>query len=67
MPGTAALEVKYQGSLPAALLERADLTPAVIELFVRNGVSVMPPFRKTEIGDDDLTALASYIVAESND
>jgi mono/diheme cytochrome c family protein len=28
---------------------------------VRKGVSVMPPFRKTEISDADLAALAAYL------
>jgi mono/diheme cytochrome c family protein len=28
---------------------------------VRTGVSVMPPFRKTEISDADLEALAAYL------
>jgi len=63
MPGTQALEAKYGGSIPAVLTERTDLTPEVIGVFVRNGVTVMPFFRKTEIGDDDLAALAAYIVA----
>ena len=29
------------------------------------GVSIMPPFRKTEISDDDLTALAAYLAPRS--
>jgi mono/diheme cytochrome c family protein len=65
MPGTQALQVKYDGALPAALLERSDLTPELISFYVRNGISVMPHFRKTEIGDDDLTALAAYIADEA--
>ncbi len=67
MPGTSALRVKYNGSLPAVLLERNDLTPALISFYVRNGVSVMPPFRKTEITDDDLAALAAYIVESATE
>jgi mono/diheme cytochrome c family protein len=63
MPGTAALQAKYNGNPPALLLERADLTVDLVEFFVRNGVSVMPHFRKTEITDADLDALAAYIVA----
>jgi len=63
MPGTQALEAKYGGAVPAVLTERTDLTPEVIGVFVRNGVTVMPFFRKTEISDDDLAALAAYIVA----
>ena len=61
MPGTVALEAKYQGALPALLTERRDLTPAFIRHFVRNGVSVMAPFRKTEISDADLEALVLYL------
>jgi mono/diheme cytochrome c family protein len=60
-PGTQALEVLYQGAKPAALEERTDLVPSLTEAFVRTGVSVMPPFRKTEIADADLAALAAYL------
>jgi mono/diheme cytochrome c family protein len=62
MPGTQALEAKYNGNPAAVLIERADVQPELIKAFVRSGVSVMPPFRKTEIGDADLDALAAYIV-----
>jgi len=58
-PGTQALEVLYKGAKPAALEERSDLLPSITETFVRTGVSVMPPFRKTEISDADLAALAA--------
>jgi mono/diheme cytochrome c family protein len=60
-PGTQALEALYKGSKPAALEERTDLVPALTETFVRKGVSVMAPFRKTEISDEDLAALAAYL------
>jgi mono/diheme cytochrome c family protein len=60
-PGTQALEVLYKGAKPAALEERTDLVPKLTETFVRRGVSVMPPFRKTEITDPDLAALAAYL------
>lgn len=60
-PGTQALEALYHGAKPAPLEQRTDLVPAVTRTFVRNGVSVMPPFRKTEISDEDLTALAAYL------
>lgn len=63
MPGTQALQAKYGGKLPALLLQRSDLTPTLVAYIVRNGISVMPPFRKTEIGDADLEALTAYIVA----
>jgi len=60
-PGTASLAVKYGDSLPAALEERDDLTPEVVALFVRQGVMVMPPYRKTEITDEELAALGAYL------
>ena len=60
-PGTQALEALYKGAKPAALEQRTDLVPSLTETFVRTGVSVMPPFRKTEISDADLAALASYL------
>ena len=60
-PGTQALEALYKGAKPAPLEQRTDLAPAVTSTFVRAGVSVMPPFRKTEISDADLAALSAYL------
>jgi len=60
-PGTMALRAKYKGSEPALLADRTDLTPALIKAFVRNGDSIMPIFRKTEISDADLDAIAAYL------
>lgn len=60
-PGTQALAVLYKGVKPAPLEERTDLVPEVVRAFVRNGVSIMPPFRKTEISDADLDALGAYL------
>jgi mono/diheme cytochrome c family protein len=60
-PGTQALDFLYKGAKPGALEERTDLTPEITSTFVRTGVSVMPPFRKTEISDADLAALAAYL------
>ena len=62
-PGTAALAVKYkaQPAIPAVLAERTNFTPQSIKFFVRQGVSVMPPFRKTEISDADLDALSAFM------
>lgn len=60
-PGTVALEAKYDGAVPALLEERTDLTPEVVAYFVRNGVSIMPFFRKTEISDEELAALGAYL------
>ena len=60
-PGTRSLEFKYRGELPAALEDREDLTPELVELYVRNGVATMPFFRPTEISDADLEALSAYL------
>jgi len=61
LPGRVALQTKYKGAKPALLSERTDLLPAVTKTFVRHGVSIMPFFRKTEISDADLDALAAYL------
>jgi (+)-pinoresinol hydroxylase len=60
-PGTIALKEKYKGAKPALLADRTDLTPPLIKTYVRNGISVMPFFRKTEISDADLDAIAAYL------
>lgn len=60
-PGTQALQALYGGAKPAALEERDDLVPDLTRAFVRSGVSIMPPFRKTEISDVELEALARYL------
>jgi mono/diheme cytochrome c family protein len=60
-PGTRALQAKYQGKLPALLEARTDLTADYVKDIVRHGVSVMPPFRKTEVSDADLDAIAAYL------
>ena len=60
-PGTASLQAKYQGAVPAALEDRRDLTPDLVKFFVRNGVAMMAPLRKTEVSDADLDALAAYL------
>jgi mono/diheme cytochrome c family protein len=61
MPGTIALQTKYDGEPPAALADRTDLTPGAIRFFVRNGVSIMPFFRQTEISDESLELLVAYL------
>jgi mono/diheme cytochrome c family protein len=60
-PGTTSLQFKYQGTVPAALEDRTDLTAELVELFVRQGVATMPFFRKTEIDDAELAALVAYL------
>lgn len=65
-PGTIALGALYKGSKPAVLEERTDLTAAIVKQFVRRGVSVMPFFRKTEISDAELDALAAYLARQKS-
>jgi (+)-pinoresinol hydroxylase len=61
-PGTQGLQIKYRGTdTPAELTARTDLTPPVVKTFVREGVLAMAPFRKTEVTDADLDALAAYL------
>jgi (+)-pinoresinol hydroxylase len=60
-PGTRALRAKYQGKEPALLEERRDLSADYVRFTIRHGVSVMPPFRKTELSDDDVNAIAAYL------
>ena len=63
LAGTFALQHKYEGTVPAALENRTDLQPALVAYFVRNGVAWMPPFRPTEISDQQLAALSAYLTA----
>ena len=58
-PGTESL--RQRGQKPAVLEERTDLTAPLIKIFVRHGVLFMPTFRKTEISDADLDAIAAYL------
>lgn len=61
MPGTQALQTRYRGEIPAELERRTDLMPALIESVVRKGLNSMPPFRPTEVSNDDLAALVAYL------
>ena len=60
-PGTRALAAKYKGTVPALLEERSDLEARYIKQVVRQGLYVMPFFRKTELSDADLDAIAAYL------
>lgn len=64
-PGTAALQAKYQGNPPATLTERRDLAPEFVKLIVRQGISMMPFFRPTEISNPDLEALAAFLAGDA--
>jgi mono/diheme cytochrome c family protein len=60
-PGTMSLQFKYAGRLPAALEQRTDLTPALVTYYVRHGIAMMPSFRKTELSDAQVSAIAAYL------
>lgn len=66
LPGTAKLQAKYQGAVPAALENRRDLNAAALRAFVRNGVGAMPRFRPTEVSDADLEALAVWLARRAD-
>lgn len=61
LPGTHALTLKYRGQTPGLLERRGDLPADLIKAVVRSGVASMPPFRKTEVTDADLEAVAAYL------
>ncbi|HEV2701244.1 MAG TPA: cytochrome c [Steroidobacteraceae bacterium] len=63
-PGTQSLQLKYQGKLPAVLLDRTDLSRQAVAVFVRQGILLMAPFRKTEITDAQLDALSAYVAGK---
>ncbi len=63
LPGTMALAMRYQGELPGELELRDDLDGDTIRLFVRNGIGAMPMFRKSELSDADIDAVAAYLKA----
>jgi (+)-pinoresinol hydroxylase len=60
-PGTMSLQFKYGGRLPAALEQRTDLTPAIVQYYVRHGIAMMPSFRKTELSDAQVAVIAAYL------
>jgi mono/diheme cytochrome c family protein len=60
-PGTMALFFKYEGKVPPMLEHRSDLNVDTLRVYVRQGVSVMPSFRKTEVSDADIDAIGVYL------
>lgn len=60
-PGFVALLVLHEGQLPPNLEDRPDLDADYVRYIVRNGISAMPHFRKTQISDSQLDALANYL------
>jgi (+)-pinoresinol hydroxylase len=60
-PGTYALLAKYNNTLSPLIEERTDLQPDFIKVVVRNGITIMPFSRKTEISDRDLDDLVAWL------
>jgi mono/diheme cytochrome c family protein len=65
LPGTAALERKYRGQVPGALELREGLSAEIITVFVRQGIGSMPPFRRSELSDALVEAIAAYLEASA--
>jgi mono/diheme cytochrome c family protein len=65
LPGTDALRIKYQGKVPAALENRSDLRVPVLQQYLRHGTWSMPPFRKSELSDADISNIAAYLAESS--
>jgi mono/diheme cytochrome c family protein len=59
--GTYLLQKRYGSSEPAALEQRTDLTPDLIRAIVRQGLTIMPPTRKSEVTDGELEAVIAYL------
>jgi mono/diheme cytochrome c family protein len=61
---TVLLQRLYNGAEPAILDQRRDLDSGTIGYVVRNGISFMPFFRKTEITNADLADLSAYLTSD---
>ena len=61
LPGTQQLQWKYKGEKPALLEQRTDLPADLLKTFVRRGSWSMPAFRKTEVTDAEIVAIAAYL------
>lgn len=66
LPGPESLTLKYRGALSPYITERPDLASyEVLSMFLRKGTGSMPPFRKTELSDEDIAAIAAYFARTS--
>lgn len=55
------------GQDKALIGKRRDLTPAYVTAVIRNGVGSMPPYRRSEITDEELQSLAAWLSGEGDD
>lgn len=60
-PGTLRLDARGDGN--PVLLKR-HLDGETVKYVVRNGIQMMPPFRQTEISDEELERLIQYMAKE---
>jgi len=49
----------------AILENRTDLSAGAIQTIVRTGIGSMPPLRKTELTDADVSAIAAYLTRQN--
>ena len=65
--GTQALQTLYQGTIPAKLEDRTDMTAEFITELVRKGRLGMPNFRLTEISEKELEAVIAYLTRNNDE
>jgi cytochrome c5 len=49
----------------AVLENRTDLSAGAIQTIVRTGIGSMPPLRKSELSDADVSAIAAYLTRQT--
>ncbi|MEM8936765.1 MAG: cytochrome c [Pseudomonadota bacterium] len=54
-----------RGEEYAVLVKRSDLHVDYVTYIVRHGLNMMPAFRPSELTDEEVSAIAEYIVAQS--
>lgn len=62
-PGTLRMEGDF-GAENSVLREMQAVNRPLIQFAVRRGFAMMPPFRPTEISDEEMERIASYILEE---
>ena len=58
-PGTLRLEARLEGD-DAVLTKRAN-DPEIVRFAIRNGFQMMPPFRITEISEEEVERIVNYL------